>query len=155
MKALEQILDAAARCAAAGWSGVARQLQDAVAELRPYFEPSGTPEDRAPTNSQHFRAWSAVVDVLNEVRGTHRNWGADDSLCPRDAAVATIRSMAAQCSAQPPAADERPVGVPAIPRAQLDALLYAIGYMKARDTAWPTDALLPLYNWLRANAPQE
>ena len=133
----------------------AQEMHDIVDELRAQLAPCGPDGMSAQSNSSHFRAWSAVVDALNEVRGTRRNWGADDALAPRDAAVAAIRSMAAQCSAQPAPDCARPMGVPAIHREQIDALVFANGFMYAKGHELIADQLAALVGWLRTNAPQE
>ena len=70
-------------------------------------------------------------------------------------AVAAIRSMAAQCSAQPAPDYARPMGVPAIRREQIDALVFANGFMYAKGHEPIADQLAALVGWLRTHAPQE
>lgn len=155
MTSIEQLDELAADLDIVGRPDHSARLRSIIAELRAQLAPCGPDGKSAQSNSSHFRAWSAVVDVLNEVRGTQRNWGADDALAPRDAAVAAIRSMAAQCSAQPTPDYARPMGVPAIRREQIDALVFANGFMYAKGHEPIADQLAALVGWLRTNAPQE
>lgn len=96
-------------------------------------------------------AWAAVVDTLSAVRP---DWDETAGKSSMDNAVAAIRSMAAQCSAQPMAVDERPAGAPRRRQAQIDALSYAIGYLEARDRGTVALELSTLHAWLIANAPR-
>lgn len=157
MKALEHIEEVAANLTSSGRPALAAKLQDAVNELRSRVAPLGPDGMMAQHNTSHFRAWSAIVDVLNEVRGCAVNWGADASLAPRDAAVATIRSMAAQCSARPAPDVDSPTGVAPLRQAQLDALQYAIGFLSAGENPREqraADELDELATWLHTNAPR-
>lgn len=153
MKPLDSILDVAAALAAAGSTLSARQLQDAVAELRAQFKPTDSPFDEAaPANSQHFRTWCAIMDALD---GSGFDWRPrTPQTCAKDAAVAAIRSMAAQCSAQTQVADARSAGVPPLRQAQIGALSYAIGYLEACDRGAVAAELYTLHAWFVANAPR-
>ena len=155
MQTLDSLDNFAAHLVSCNRPGDAMVLRSYINELRPYFEPSDSPcEQGTPEMSAHFRAWSAICEVMREVRGP--DWSQAQpvgTVCPRDAAVTAIRSMAAQCSAQPVAG--RPTGVPPLRQAQIGALSYAIGYLEARDRGAVALELSTLHAWLVANAPQE
>lgn len=141
MRPLDSILDVAAALAAAGSTLSAGRLQDAVAELRRELPETGV---RA--------AWAAVVDTLRAVRP---DWDETAGKPSMDNVVVAIRSMAAQCSAQSAPDYSRPMGVPAIRREQIDALVFANGFMYAKGHEPIADQLAALVGWLRTNAPQE
>lgn len=131
-----------------------RKLDVIIAELRAQMAPTDSPFDEsAPANSQHFKTWVAVMDALD---ATGFDWRPrTPQTCAKDAAVAAIRSMAAQCSAQPPVADERSAGVPPLGAIWIDALGYAAGFLHAHDRVAIARELRALGSWLAANAPQE
>lgn len=88
----------------------ARDVNDIITELRRELPEAGI-----------RTAWAAVVDTLYAVRP---DWDETAGKSSLDNAVAAIRSMAAQCSAQPaPAATFDPL--PAIPHEDIAAALYA------------------------------
>ena len=119
----------------------ARDVNKIIVELRKELPETGV---RA--------AWAAVVDALCEARP---DWDETAGKSSMENAVATIRSMAAQCSAQPAPDYVRPMGVPAIRREQIDALVFANGFMYAKGHEPIADQLAALVGWLRTNAPQE
>lgn len=142
-------LDAIAHNAKLRRLDFAQEMHDIVDELRPYFEPSESPFDEsAPANSQHFKTWVAIMDALDD---SGFDWRPrTPQTCAKDAAVAAIRSMAAQCSAQ--AAPAIPIAWPEpVAREQLDMLLWVIGYLQGCgyvDAAKSIDATL---KWLQKN----
>lgn len=127
----------------------ARDVIDIITELRPYFAPSDSPFDEsAPANSQHFKTWVAVMDALD---ATGFDWRPrTPQTCAKDAAVAAIRSMAAQCSTQ--SAQVIPIAWPEpVAREQLDVLQWTIGYFQGCgyvDAAKSIDVTL---KWLQKN----
>lgn len=130
----------------------AREIARAIDELHVQQTPSNSPFDPpAPETSSHYKAWAAICEVMREIGGS--SWSSAAS-CPREAAVAAIRSMAAQCSAQP-AADERPASTPPLGAIWVDALGYAAGFLHAHDRVAIARELRALGSWLVANAPQE
>ena len=154
MQTLNDLDNFAAHLEACSRPGDAMVLRSFIAELRRQFEPTGSPFDEsAPANSQHFKTWVAIMDALD---GSGFDWRPrTPQTCAKDAAVAAIRSMAAQCSAQPAPDYARPLGLPAIRREQIDALVFANGFMYAKGHEPIADQLAALVGWLRTNAPQE
>lgn len=153
MQTLNDLDNFAAHLEACSRPGDAMVLRSFIAELRRQFEPTGSPFDEsAPANSQHFKTWVAIMDALDASGFDWRPRTPKSSA--KDAAVAAIRSMAAQCSARPAAVDERPAGVPPLRQAQIGALSYAIGYLEARDRGAVSLELSTLHAWLVANAPR-
>lgn len=118
----------------------ARDVNNIIDELRRELPETGV---RA--------AWCAVVDTLRAVRP---DWDETAGKPSMENAVAAIRSMAAQCSAQAAPPDERPAGVPPLRQGQIGALAYAIGYLEARDRGAVALELTTLHAWLVANAPR-
>lgn len=100
-------------------------------------------------------AWAAVVDTLYEARP---DWAETAGKSSMENAVAAIRSMAAQCSAQElqtlQAQLTPPAGVRPLRQSQIGALSYAIGYLEARDRGAVAVELNTLHAWLVANAPR-
>ncbi|AAR89302.1 gp11 [Burkholderia phage Bcep43] len=153
MTPIEKLEQFALRLHAAGLDMAHIDLVAIIADLRAQFKPTDSPFDEsAPANSQHFKTWIAITDALD---GSGFDWRPrTPQTCAKDAAVAAIRSMAAQCSAQPPVADECPAGVPPLRQAKIGALSYAIGYLEARDRGAVALELSTLHAWLVANAPR-
>lgn len=134
MKPLNSILDVAAALAASGSTLSAGQLQDAVAELRRELPETGL-----------RMAWAAVVCTLYKVRP---DWDETAGKTSMENAVAAIRSMAAQCSAQP--APVIPLVWPEpITREQLNALAWAQGYLSGTGYDRIVESLAGVEQWLR------
>lgn len=150
MKALQQLEILHAALAAMDHPNapqLARELTAAIDELRPYFAPADWLDESAPSASQHFKAWSAILDVLREVRP---GWSNDRSQTPRANAIAAIRSMAAQCSAQPAPAAPIAWPEPVTPE-QMDALVFANGFMRGHGFDLASDQIAAVIGWLRKN----
>lgn len=148
MQTLDSLDTFAAHLVSCNRPGDAMVLRSYINELRPYFEPDASPFD--PSASQQIKAWAAICEVMREIGGP--NWSSA-AICARDAAVAAIRSMAAQCSAQPAPAGG-PQGVPE-PVQGLSSLYYATGYMEGCGRPDVASDLKRIGEWLRTNAPQE
>ena len=141
LQCLEQFVDDLARI-----DPIAHfEAMQCLVELRPYFAPSD--EFPAPADSAHFMAWAKIVDVMHEVRP---DWNTNGFQSPRDNAVAAIRSMAAQCSAQPAPAIPIAWPEPVTPE-QMDALVFANGFMRGHGFDLVSDQLAAVIGWLRTN----
>ncbi|AAQ73357.1 BcepNY3gp10 [Burkholderia phage BcepNY3] len=120
-----------------------QKLNDVIAELRREYPETGV---RA--------AWAAVVDTLRAVRP---DWDETAGKPSMDNAVAAIRSMAAQCSAQELQSLQVQLTPPAgVTDYDLETIAAAIGVLYAND---PVDdpiklRLVDLFKSLRAHAPR-
>lgn len=113
-----------------------QKLNDVIDELRVQILP----------DAHYFEAWQRVALTLGDVRPQWRDEATGPSAV--DSAVAAIRSMAAQCSAQP--APAIPIAWPEpVTREQLDALVWAQGYLLAKGYNRVVESLAQIETWLR------
>ena len=118
----------------AGHTAWSVELHKAWLELHATREPDG----------DYFRAWARIANTLSDVRPGWR-----DEVCSAsaiDSAVAAIRSMVAQCSAQsaPPIPFAWPEPVQGWP-----SLYYATGYMNGCGRPDVAADLEQIGEWLR------